>query len=203
MYWCVQCHLQMGFTPILCDCDVWFNSSTNCNHTMWTQSLNHKQHSIFWYKKMQLHIAPCKRAFNEESNLNPLHCHLTTVTFIFPTRKHVFMCHTVEHMTLHEVTAIHWHGCLYWESFGDITSGLVAVCADSQEYTWCKALNGVFTLADTIQTPTLTKMGSIVINGNLWLSLSLCSVNSSANYNWTHFLSVSVSESVSGSVNTP
>ena len=68
MHWCMRCHTQLGSTPILCDCDVWFQCKYIGNHiqtlcTLWTKSLNHKQHSISWYNKSQSRIAPCERAF--------------------------------------------------------------------------------------------------------------------------------------------
>ena len=71
MDWCVWCHTRLGSTPILCDCDVWFQCKhignriqTHC--TLWTKSLNRKQHSISWYYKSQLHITPCERALKSQ-----------------------------------------------------------------------------------------------------------------------------------------
>ena len=69
MHWCVLCLTQLGSSPILCNCDVWFQCKYVGNHiqthrTLWTKSLNRKQHSISWYNKSQSHIAPCERACN-------------------------------------------------------------------------------------------------------------------------------------------
>ena len=64
----VGCCTWLGSTPILCDCDVQFQCKYIANHmqihrTLWTKSLNRKQHSISWYNKSQSHIAQCERAF--------------------------------------------------------------------------------------------------------------------------------------------
>ena len=69
MYWCVRCHTWLGSTPILCNCDVRFQCKFIGNRiqtlrTLWTKSLNRKQHSISWYNKSQSHIAPCEQAFS-------------------------------------------------------------------------------------------------------------------------------------------
>ena len=53
------------------------------------------------------------------------------------------------------------------------------------------------------QTQTQTRIGSIGYNSNLCLCRYLCSVNTSIQFYATHFLSVSVSVSVSGIVNRP
>ena len=73
MHWYVWCHTWLGSTPILCDCDVWFQCKyiENCiqtHRTLWTKSLNRKQHSISWYNKSQSHIAPRERALKRKIN---------------------------------------------------------------------------------------------------------------------------------------
>ena len=67
MHWCVRHRTGLGSTPILCNCDVRFQCKYigNCiqtHRTLWTKSLNRKQHSISWYNKSQSHIVPCERA---------------------------------------------------------------------------------------------------------------------------------------------
>ena len=68
MDWCVRCRTGIGSTPILCNCDVQFQCKYigNCiqtHRTLWTKSLNRKQHSISLYNESQSHIAPCEWAF--------------------------------------------------------------------------------------------------------------------------------------------
>ena len=60
MHWCVRCCTQLGSTPILCNCDVWFN-------------VQFKTFSMSWYnKKMQSQterITPCEQNHSIASNI--------------------------------------------------------------------------------------------------------------------------------------
>ena len=82
---CVMLHMIRFHTH-----SVWFQCKFIGNRiqtlrTLWTKSLNRKQHFIFWYNKLQSHIAPCEWALklNIEFKMWTL-VYLKIVAFVWP-----------------------------------------------------------------------------------------------------------------------